>query len=217
MLLVSSHVDIDLVSSSEAGPDDHRYAGMIDGRTIQQYLELVAPVIAEFGTGVAARTSNSLVACANQLSESHLDYIAQIVSEECPTSNTLLTERSEMFPSDIHVVAATFFLRWAEAETSLLALESAVLQGCLPSAAVFAASVNKEHARRLNCSTSTVDTCIAPTALLSLLDNMTPIRLSQELVAYWYPLWRRSAFIFDSPFDYIPNPKALRDFLIKHS
>lgn len=129
-------------------------------------------------------------------------------------------EGSDLARSLVRSAAECFFGFWLEAECSLAAAppsaQDAVLARCL-----FGACVVHEFERRMQASGSAAarmrhgegrdaaDLLQRPAALLSWLERLQGVPLSRELLACWYPRWRRSAVLFRSPLNTVRDLRAL--------
>jgi hypothetical protein len=190
---------------------------MLDGRTIQQHLELVAPIIEELGSSIALTHNFPWKTVSHESKEHGLDYFCTLVQFVPLKSSATYIKCSSTGGSHLGDVAKVFFLRWIELEACLLATPAKDIAAITELANIFAESVLYELRYRKGAPSVKQKFSVTADSLLYLLDRLSPFRLTQELLAYWYPGWCRSLFIFDSPFDYLCNPEDLRRFLEEHA
>lgn len=214
---VTDHLRTVDIRATQSGLMDRLYARMIDGRTIQQHLELVAPIIEEIGSSIALRPNFPWDTVYRESKEHGLDYFCTLVRVVPLKNPTTYTKYSSAGGSRLGDVAKVFFLRWVELEACLLATPGKDIAAITDLANIFAESVLYELGCRKEVPSVKQKFGVTADSFLCLLDRLSPFRLTQELSAYWYPGWCRSLFIFDSPFDYLCNPDDLRKFLEEHS
>ncbi|MBD2470943.1 hypothetical protein [Nostoc sp. FACHB-145] len=214
---VTDHLRSGNIRATQSGLMDRLYARMLDGRTIQQHLELVAPIIEEFGSSIALTHNFSWNTVYRESKEYGLDYFCTLVQVVPLKNSVTYINSSSAGESHLGDVAKVFFLRWIELEACLLATSAKDILAVTDLANIFAESVLYELSCRRGTPSVKQELSVTADSLLYLLDRLSPFRLTQELLAYWYPGWCRSLFIFDSPFDYLCNPNDLRRFLEEHA
>lgn len=204
------------IRTTRPGLMDRLYARMVDGRTIQQHLELVAPVLESRGSAVAVGPDFPWHSTGLLLESRGLDYLARLVRAVPLRSGSRVLTSSPTAAGSIRDLAKVFFLRWAEVESELLSIRLGDVPAVEEVSDIFAGSVLHEFLRRSGEPPADPGPSRDADLILGLMDRLAPIRLSQELCAYWYPGWSRSLFIFDSPFDYLGGADDLGRFLKEH-
>lgn len=174
-----------LLSSAQTDVD-LTYARMIDGRTIHQYLLFVRRYT----------DSSSQLPRRSGRTDGHetLGFVH------------LLGEKRDRGDQSLFEASCTLADKFLEADSAISAEKpSDVVASAYRSA--FAASVVAESERRLGRAQSPWR--MRPEEILELCWKLPRAGLSAELLAYWYPGWRRSLIIFESPLDFHSGPESV--------
>jgi len=226
-MLLRQHVEhfCDLRDAEE----NHAYARMIDGRTIHQFFQFVRPLVEQCDP--PSFTEDQLLSCSGTMSRlsrlasavHQVDMLGFTFILELAVARSDLIRLSEMRRAHashkntlcvevslIEMAAASVFTKFAladEAAQKAGQRQQETVEILTQWCKIFKESVREEYCRRrAQCKTFSRRHLRAinfpsPDELLALLDSISGFCLTAELVAYWFPLWQRSQFIFDSPFD----------------
>jgi len=211
---VASHVDVAHLLSSRANEFDSGNSRLVDGRTIYQYLLFVQPHL-PIKTITPHRSSEPRLTfpkiSSKELRACSLGFFAEL----------LITDTESHIAAEIATwsfdrVLVEFICRVAAVEeitgskpistnvTSTVSFAELV--------DVFVSSVIHEFCRRQTGALRADDVPGNWQFLSARADGMlnwlgrpefSQIPLTQEIACYWYPGWRRSLFIYDSPLDHL--------------
>lgn len=171
------------IQATQSGFIDRLYARMLDGRTIQQHLELVAPIIEELGSSIGLTQDFPWDIVHRESQEHGLDYFCTLVQVVPLKSSATYIKCSSTEVSKLGDVAKVFFLRWIELEAYLLAIPTKDIAVITDLANLFAESVIYELNYRKGRPSMERNLSISSDLLLYLLDKLSPFRLTQELLA----------------------------------
>lgn len=220
---VTDHVDLDLVCQSPANESDELYAAMIDGRTIFQFLLLLESPGANASPS-SPRDDSDARAWIQRINLAFVDQLASNVTSAAsePTGDAVPWAEIKR---ELRDSTDRLFSAWLGAELRLVDGDEQHIDAAIRDAAqrTLSDSVWWEACRRFEALGHSVPAAfrdhadahlaVHPMQFLDTIRGLAPAQLCQELCAYWYPGWRRSLFIFRSPFDPLGGPDDLRQML----
>lgn len=185
------HANVEELCQSGQTIEDFDYARMIDGRTIHQFLTFVLPfhcgrVICDFScTGLEMGYWIDLMRTCNWETGSGISLSDAVSNVAC---------------------------LWYEADCDVSSCDydpgiSSIVAGMM---ILF---VDSEYKRRCAIASNSSSEIIPINQFREFLEKLPPSGLTAELLSYWYPGWRRSLIIFESPLDHVPDYEGLK---IKH-
>lgn len=198
----------------KAVSEDYNNRYMFDGRLIQQYLQFISPNLRVPVTSDRTHVASNF-SCNSTMNKSSLRFLFDLSFYKDENSNYFLRRLDSS-----HVVthgteygivfsAKEFIKTVMHTEHNVLNDDYVYFEtdlAILPN--IFSEFVNYEHNRR--CGIESDIPMISSEELISVLQKCR-LQLTKDMICYWYPLWSRTEWINNSPYDYMIELNNLYD------